>query len=62
MSTDKHQVPLCQNHLGLLFEALKTNKVKDVERLEHKLTKIEECVACTYVLKEKGSAAEALFK
>ncbi|OGD85219.1 hypothetical protein A2164_01665 [Candidatus Curtissbacteria bacterium RBG_13_35_7] len=50
----------CKNHLDELYDVIKAGKISDIEKIEHKLTHIEECVACAYALKAKGEAKEVL--
>lgn len=45
----------CRSHLGMLFDALEKGDMKAVENLEHLLTPIEECVACSYGFRIKGT-------
>lgn len=52
----------CQNHLSALYEAIKEGSVSDIEKIEHELTRSEECVACAYALKAQGEAKEELLK
>lgn len=59
-SSDRLKVQICQNHLPMLYEALKANNIKDTEKIEHVLTEEEQCVACAYILKIKDSASVAL--
>lgn len=56
----KINVPICQNHLTALYEALKRDDTKAVGEIEHHLTQAEQCVACAYVLKFNDGAEEAL--
>jgi len=58
--SDRLKVQICQNHLPMLYEALKANNIKDTEKIEHVLTEEEQCVACAYILKIKDSASLAL--
>lgn len=51
---------LCTTHLTTLYTALLSGDVKEVERIQQELTPEEECVACTFLLKTKGNAADAL--
>lgn len=44
----------CENHLTALYNAIKINDVKGIEKIEHQLTVQEECVACAYTFKSKG--------
>src|SRR3989344_8238077 len=46
----------CENHLTALYDAIKINDVQGIEKIEHKLTVEEECVACAYTFKSKGEA------
>lgn len=50
----------CENHLTALYEAIKEGSIADIERLEHELTRSEECVACAYALKAEGEAKKVL--
>jgi len=52
----------CENHLGQLYEAIKTGNIADIEKIEHELSPIEECVACAYALKARGEAREVLIE
>lgn len=51
---------ICSSHLELLYQYLKVNNVTGVEEVEHELSGTEECVACTYLLKAKGTSKEVL--
>ncbi|MBI2021509.1 hypothetical protein HYS93_01350 [Candidatus Daviesbacteria bacterium] len=51
---------ICQSHLIDLFEALKSEDTSHVKQIEHQLTSTEKCVACSYLLKEKGPAGQIL--
>ncbi len=57
---ERTAMKLCENHLTLLFEAIKSNDVENVEKIEHTLTPQEECVACAYLLKAGEPVASAL--
>ena len=50
----------CESHLAELYEAIKEGRIGDIERIEHELSKSEECVACAYALKAEGEAKTAL--
>ena len=50
----------CENHLSQLYEAIKAGDIADIEKIEHELSPIEECVACAYALKARGTAREIL--
>lgn len=56
----KRKINLCQNHLPEFFKAIKAGDVSRVEALEHQLTPEEECVACAFVFKTKGTVRDAL--
>ena len=56
----KQQVPICVNHLGLFYEAIKEGNLSMMDKLEHELTIEEKCVACAYIFKTHGSVREAL--
>ena len=45
----------CENHLADLYEAIKNEDLAETEKVEHQLTIEEECVACAYSFKAKGS-------
>lgn len=53
-------LPICNTHLPEFYEAIKANDLTLMEKIEHELTSEEKCVACTYVLKSRGTAREAL--
>lgn len=57
---DRTAIKLCESHLASLFEAIKRNEIENVERIEHVLTRQEECVACTYLLKADEPVATVL--
>lgn len=50
----------CDNHLADLYDAIKSDNIPELEKVEHELTSQEECVACTYAFKAKGSTKEVL--
>lgn len=52
----------CENHLAELYEAIKTNNISELEKIEHELSSQEECIACAYALKAQGEAKQVLFK
>lgn len=57
---ESNKVSICDSHLPELYEALNKSDLNSVKRIEHKLTKAEECVACAYLFKTKGSVRDAL--
>lgn len=52
----------CENHLSQLYEAIKAGDILNIEKIEHELSPIEECVACAYALKAKGTARQILLE
>ncbi len=48
------KLPLCKNHLTLLYEAIERGDIRQAYQLEHELTYTQVCVACAYSLKAKG--------
>lgn len=54
------QMHICANHLPELFDALKRDDIYLVKKIEHKLTREELCVACTYPLAIKGAGSAIL--
>lgn len=58
--TEKARIPVCHNHLSELFEAIQRGDIVTIEKLEHELTYEEECVACGYLLRARGSVRDAL--
>jgi hypothetical protein len=58
--TDKCQVPVCANHLGLLYAAIRDGNLPLISKVEHELTIEEKCVACSYVFKTHGTVKQAL--
>ncbi len=57
---EKDRLQLCNQHLTELFAAIQRGDVAGIYKLEHTLTKEEECVACAYALRAKGVARQAL--
>jgi len=57
---EKKKVKICRDHLPEFFEAIKKGNLNLVKKLEHELAPKEECVACSYVFKARGSVREAL--
>ena len=53
---------LCQNHLTELYEAIRREDIAQIKTVEHELSQEEECVACTYALKARGKAKDALLQ
>ncbi len=51
---------LCNQHLQELFQAIETDDVRALYRIEHQLSPDEECVACSYVLRAHGKVRLAL--
>lgn len=56
------KVRICNNHLAHLFEAIQHSDLTTVRKIEHELTKEEECVACAYAAKAVGTTREELIK
>lgn len=56
----KRKINICSNHLPDFFKALQIGDLKQINKIEHNLTKEEECVACAYIFKTKGSVRDAL--
>ena len=56
----KKNVPICENHLSELYQAVKAGDISLMDKIEHELTEEEKCVACTYVFKTHGTVKEAL--
>jgi len=54
------KIKTCRNHLGELYDALQHGNLQMVQTLEHELTPIEECVACTYTLQSDTKAKRIL--
>ncbi len=54
-----NRVPVCENHLAALYEALKRDDLKVVRKVEHLLTGEEKCVACSYMFIAQGGAKKA---
>ena len=52
----------CQNHLTELYEAIRREDIAQIKTVEHELSQEEECVACTYALKARGKAKDALLQ
>lgn len=50
----------CRNHLTELYEALRVGDIVEIEKIEHQLSPAEECVACAYAFRAKGTAREVL--
>ncbi|MBI2034176.1 MAG: hypothetical protein HYT11_00390 [Candidatus Levybacteria bacterium] len=46
--------------MASLFEAIESNDIENIKKIEHVLTRQEECVACTYLLKAGEPAATVL--
>lgn len=59
-NTEGGRFSVCSNHLQSLYEALARDDIKQVVKIEHELTKPEECVACAYVFKSSGEAKNVL--
>lgn len=55
----KHNVSVCENHLTALYDALKKGDLQLVDKIEHQLTREEQCVACAYIFKTRGTVREA---
>lgn len=51
---------LCNEHLQSLYRAIERDDIVSVYQIEHELTEVEECVACAYALKAKGTVREVL--
>lgn len=56
----KVSLELCNQHLQSLFRAIEKGDLKSVYKLEHTLTRDEECVACSYALRAHGAVKEVL--
>jgi hypothetical protein len=52
----------CEDHLTELYEAIKAGKIAETKKIEHELSKSEECVACAYALKAKGEVKTVLLE
>jgi hypothetical protein len=52
----------CENHLTELYEAIKAGKIAETKKIEHELSKSEECVACAYALKARGEVKTVLLE
>lgn len=51
---------LCKTHLQQLFDAVNRGDMQNLRKVEHTLTRTEECVACTYAFKAKGEVRTEL--
>ena len=58
--TVRVRLELCNRHLQELFRAIVSGNAGEIYQIEHKLTPEEECVACAYALRARGTVREVL--